>query len=47
MDSEAQNVEMTDFATLPGYTGQGLASYLLNKMEIEMQKRGHCLYYLL
>jgi putative beta-lysine N-acetyltransferase len=40
MDSEAQNVEMTDFATLPGYTGQGLASYLLNKMEIEMQKRG-------
>lgn len=40
MDTEAQNVEMTDFATLSEYTGQGLASYLLNKMEREMQKRG-------
>src|SRR5690554_161635 len=40
MDVAAKNVEMTDFATLPGYTGQGLASYLLHKMESEMQKRG-------
>jgi len=40
MDMEAENVEMTDFATLPEYAGQGFALFLLGKMEEEMQKRG-------
>ena len=40
MDPAAQNAEMTDFATLPQYTGQGLAGFLLHKMECEMQERG-------
>jgi len=35
----AQNVEMTDFATLPEYEGKGLAIYLLHSMENEMRKR--------
>jgi putative beta-lysine N-acetyltransferase len=39
MDATAQNVEMTDFATLPEYRGNGLAVYLLNWMEDEMHKR--------
>ncbi|MFZ3384574.1 MAG: putative beta-lysine N-acetyltransferase [Candidatus Methanoperedens sp.] len=39
MDVKAQNVEMTDFATLPEHRGEGLASYLLYNMEYEMQKR--------
>lgn len=39
MDATAQNVEMTDFATLPEYRGNGLAIYLLNWMEDEMHKR--------
>ncbi|MCX9084830.1 MAG: putative beta-lysine N-acetyltransferase [Candidatus Methanoperedens sp.] len=39
MDVKAQNVEMTDFATLQEYQGKGLAIYLLNNMEKEMRKR--------
>jgi len=39
MDFDFQNVEMTDFATLPEYQGNGFASYLLHKMEKEMLKR--------
>ncbi|VVB87398.1 Beta-lysine N6-acetyltransferase [uncultured archaeon] len=39
MDAYSQNVEMTDFATLPDYRGNRFAVYLLNKMENEMQKR--------
>lgn len=39
MDVPSQNVEMTDFATLPEYQGNGLAIYLLHTMEDEMQKR--------
>jgi len=40
MDEDSQNVEMTDFATLPEYRAQGLASFLLAIMEAEMKKRG-------
>ncbi len=39
MDIAAQNVEMTDFATLPEYRGNGFAIYLLYKMEEEMRKK--------
>lgn len=39
MDVVSQNVEMTDFATLPEYQGYGLGVYLLQKMENEMHKR--------
>jgi putative beta-lysine N-acetyltransferase len=39
MDTNLQNVEMTDFATLPEYQGKGFALYLLYKMENEMRKR--------
>lgn len=39
MDIDSQNVEMTDFATLPEYEGNGLATYLLNEMENEMRNR--------
>lgn len=40
MDKENRNAEMTDFATLPGHLGNGLAVHLLKFMEPEMQKRG-------
>lgn len=40
MDIDSQNAEMTDFATLPGYRGKGIATYLLHRMEHEMQRRG-------
>jgi putative beta-lysine N-acetyltransferase len=40
IDSEAQNAEMTDFATLPDYRGQGLAQQLLVTMEQHMRNRG-------
>jgi lysine 2,3-aminomutase len=33
-------VEMTDFATLPSHQGQGIASYLLNRMEKDMKEKG-------
>jgi putative beta-lysine N-acetyltransferase len=39
MDVDSQNVEMTDFATLPEYQGNGFGTYLLQKMEEEMHKR--------
>lgn len=39
MDTDSQNTEMTDFATLPEYQGNGFALYLLYKMEDEMRKR--------
>ncbi|MFP4697585.1 MAG: putative beta-lysine N-acetyltransferase [Eubacteriales bacterium] len=40
MDNKGLNVEMTDFATLPEFRGNGFAIYLLNEMEKEMRKRG-------
>jgi len=40
MDKTAGNVEMTDFATLPGCRGGGFASFLLRQMEAEMERRG-------
>jgi lysine 2,3-aminomutase len=39
MDVHAQNVEMTDFATLPEYRGKKLAAFLLARMEQEMKNR--------
>ncbi len=39
MDTEASNVEMTDFATLPQHRRRGLASILLKAMEAEMRRR--------
>jgi len=39
MDVDSQNVEMTDFATLPEYQGNGFGVCLLQKMEDEMHKR--------
>ena len=40
VDKDGKNAEMTDFATLPQYRGQGLALMLLNRMEKEMKKQG-------
>ncbi len=40
MDTQSQNVEMTDFATLPAFRARGLASSLLSEMERDMRKRG-------
>ncbi|MFC1762501.1 putative beta-lysine N-acetyltransferase [Planctomycetota bacterium] len=40
MDQKQQNVEMTDFASLPEYRGQGLAVQLLKHMEIQMKAQG-------
>ena len=40
MDCAQRNVEMTDFATLAQYRGQGLASFLLSRMHAEMKRRG-------
>lgn len=40
MDEPAENVEMTDFATLPDYRGRGCAVFLLDKMEKAMSDRG-------
>jgi putative beta-lysine N-acetyltransferase len=40
MDLSAENVEMTDFATLPAYRGMGLCSALLSEMEEVMRRRG-------
>jgi len=39
LDLEAKKVEMTDFATLPAYRGQGLASKLLARMGREVKSR--------
>ncbi len=40
MDVHSKNVEMTDFASLKKYRGNGFASFLLYHMEIEMIQRG-------
>jgi putative beta-lysine N-acetyltransferase len=40
MDHESKNVEMTDFATLPGYQGNGISKCLLQHMEENMIKEG-------
>ena len=40
MDPKRLGVEMTDFATLPEWRGRGLASLLLDKMEIAMRQSG-------
>ncbi|WP_129598841.1 putative beta-lysine N-acetyltransferase [Methanohalophilus profundi] len=40
IDFENRNAEMTDFATLPQFRGMGLSTYLLSKMEKEMNKKG-------
>lgn len=38
INAEAQNAEMTDFATDPRFQGKGLANILLHAMETEMRK---------
>lgn len=38
---EALHAEMTDFATLPGHRGYGLAAHLLLHMEREMRSQGY------
>jgi len=40
VDKKGQNVEMTDFATLPTFRGNKLSGILLKKMELEMKKQG-------
>ncbi len=40
IDASGENVEMTDFATRPDFRSQGLASYLLDKMETDVRNRG-------
>ncbi len=40
MDVDSQNVEMTDFATLSDYRGNGFAVHLLHAMEDAMSRRG-------
>ncbi|MEA1987563.1 MAG: putative beta-lysine N-acetyltransferase [Candidatus Marinimicrobia bacterium] len=40
MDFKGQNVEMTDFATLPDFRGNSFATFLLFKMEKEVVKKG-------
>jgi putative beta-lysine N-acetyltransferase len=39
-DKEFLNVEMTDFAVLPEFRGNGVAYYLLCRMEEDMKARG-------
>lgn len=45
MDAEAENVEMTDFATLPDCRGKGLAVQLLKAMEEHMRNEGMKTFY--
>jgi putative beta-lysine N-acetyltransferase len=45
MDKSSENVEMTDFATLPAYRKQGLAQHLLKTMEKHMEKIGMQTFY--
>jgi putative beta-lysine N-acetyltransferase len=40
IDRAGSNAEMTDFATLPGYRGNHLATLLLTAMEDKMKKAG-------
>lgn len=44
-DEKNRNVEMTDFATLPGYRGRAYSQCLLNEMELEMRKRSMVMAY--
>jgi putative beta-lysine N-acetyltransferase len=41
MDADNRAVEMTDFATLPEFRGEGAAQCLLGAMEEAMRQRGH------
>ena len=41
LDAENMNAEMTDFAVLPEMRGKKIASFLLQKMELEMQKMNY------
>ena len=45
MCKKYRHVEMTDFATLPDYRRNGLATFLLSVMEEEMRRRGMKLTY--
>jgi len=45
MDVESENVEMTDFATDPSFTGNNFALVLLNEMEKEMIPRDITTFY--
>lgn len=45
IDFSSKNVEMTDFATRPDCRGQGLATYLLEKMETDVRNKGICTAY--
>lgn len=45
MDTSSENVEMTDFATLPAYRKKGLAQRLLQTMEKHMKKIGMQTFY--
>ncbi|MBN1929742.1 MAG: putative beta-lysine N-acetyltransferase [Chlorobiaceae bacterium] len=40
MDLDGLNVEMTDFATLPGFRGRNLSLHLLAEMEAAMHRKG-------
>jgi len=40
IDFSGQNVEMTDFATIPDYRGNNFAQFLLYQMENEVAKKG-------
>ncbi|NIP49233.1 MAG: GNAT family N-acetyltransferase [Phycisphaerae bacterium] len=40
VDFNGGNVEMTDFATLSDYRGQGLATFLLDRMEEDVRSGG-------
>jgi len=40
IDFSRQNVEMTDFATIPDYRGNNFAQFLLYQMENEVAKKG-------
>ncbi|MFA5415446.1 MAG: putative beta-lysine N-acetyltransferase, partial [Methanoregula sp.] len=44
-NADAQNAEMTDFATDPRFQGKGLAGNLLHAMEAELKKEGILLAY--
>ena len=40
INAEHQNAEMTDFATLPGWRGRGLAGLLLCQLELTARELG-------
>jgi putative beta-lysine N-acetyltransferase len=40
IDRDLNNVEMTDFAVLPGYQGRGISAYMLYRMEENMKREG-------